>query len=90
MKLELSKGKFYRIKPGQTRQAVEDELSAPANSVFAGAVIELPECTVHTVSPFETYGSIAKAYGVGEEYLKAFNGARLLYPTRKIFIPGKE
>lgn len=87
MKLELATGKFYRVKSGQQREEIEQTLSVPAGSVFAGAVIEVCKCDVHVAAPFETYKTIAEKYGKDEEEIKNFNGERPLYPSRRIFIP---
>lgn len=87
MKLQFCKGRYYRIKTGQTARAVEEMLSCPVNSCFAGAVVSVEKCSVYTVAPFETYQSIAKKLGVMEETLKNFNGCRPIYPFCKIYIP---
>lgn len=85
--LQLDKSKFYRVKSGQTVREVEKVLGVPLNNCYEGAIIELTDCSMHTVQPFETYASIAHKYGIEEQLLKEFNGERPLYPTCKIFIP---
>lgn len=85
--LQLDRGKFYRIKGGQTARDVEKILTVPVNECFDGAVITITDCRLYTVQPFETYAAIAKKYGIEEEMLINFNGKRPLYPTCKIFIP---
>ena len=85
--LQLDRGKFYRIKNGQTLREVEKVFCIPVNECFGGAVIEISDCKIHTVKPFETYAVIAQSYETEEESLKNFNGNRPLYPTCKIFIP---
>lgn len=87
--LQLERNKFYRVKSGQTVREVEKILGVPLNNCYGGAIINVQDCSTHTVQPFETYASIAKRYGIEEELLKEFNGARPLYPTCKIFIPSE-
>ena len=87
MQLKLNQSLFYRVKSGQTAREVEKILGVPLNNCYGGAIINVSDCSTHTVQPFETYASIAQKYGVEEMALKEFNGARPLYPTCKIFIP---
>ena len=85
--LQLDRSKFYRVKSGQTAREVEKVLEVPLNNSYGGAIINVPDCSAHTVQPFETYATIAHKYGIEEGALKEFNGVRPLYPTCKIFIP---
>lgn len=85
--LQLDRSKFYRVKSGQSAREIEKVLCVPVNNCYEGAIINVLDCSLYTVQPFETYASIAQRYGMEEEQLKEFNGARPLYPTCKIFIP---
>ncbi len=89
MQLQPGVGKFYRVKSGQSQREVEKFLSCPANGCFAGAVIPVSCCAVHTVRPFETYFILSQQYGVEEETLKQFNGNRPCCPSNKIYIPSR-
>ena len=86
-RLQLDKSRYYRIKRGQMISEVEKVLSCPVKNNFAGAVVYAENCLVYTVRPFDNYASIAAAYNIDEEKLKAFNFGRILYPTRIVYIP---
>lgn len=85
--LKLDKSQFYRIKKGQSSEDVEKTFLCPLNHAFAGSIVRIADCTIHTVQPFETYATIAGRFGIGEEELKTFNFSRLIYPSCKIYIP---
>lgn len=87
MLLKRDQSPFYRVKRGQTAAEVEKVLHCPAGEVFAGAVIHVVSCKEYRVQPFESYCTLAKKFGIGEEELKEFNYSRVLYPSCKIYVP---
>lgn len=87
MTLQCDRGRFYRVKPGQTAREVEDFLLCPACGCFAGEIIAVSPCKPHILRPFETYASLAEENGLTEERLRSFNRNALPYPSRKIYIP---
>lgn len=85
--LKLEKSKFYRIKGGQTAAEAERALRMPVENCFAGKIVAATCCEVYEARPFDTYASVAAAFGVGEEELENFNFSRPIYPTRIIYVP---
>ena len=85
--LRPDRGRFYRVKEGQTDEELERELNCPVCGAYAGQVIEIKDYFVHTVKPFESYDSVASRYGLGGDNLRKINCDRLVYPSQRLFIP---
>ena len=89
--LVTEKSRFFRIKRGQSAQALEKTLQTPVSgAVFAGKIVEVKKnLSVYTAGVGDSYRSVAKKTGVREEVLRKINSDKPVYPTCKIFIPKK-
>lgn len=88
--LVTDKSEYFRVKRGQSGAEVENALSIPvAGKVFAGRIIKAGKrkYTRYTAGVGDTYKTVARAFRVSEEELKAVNGNKPVYPTCKLFVP---
>ena len=90
--LVTAKCKFFRVKRGQSGEEVETVLKVPVpRDAFGGKIIEADrEFSVYEATPFDCYKSVAEKFGVSVSELKEANFSRVIYPTRKLFVPCKK
>lgn len=87
--LETAKSKFFRVREGVSAGQIESALSVPVcGELYAGRLLFTgARYRLYRARAGDTYASVARAAGVEEERLRAVNGSRAIYPTRRIFIP---
>lgn len=87
--LVTEKHKFFRIKRGMTAGEVEQKLCVPVQGkLFVGKIMETDEkFKVYFALPGDTYRTVALKFRVNEDELKKINSDRIVYPTRRLFIP---
>lgn len=86
--LVTERGKYLRVRSGVTKEKIISVYSQPVDKVFAGAVIPLlPPKRYCFARVGDTYAKIAARERVDEAELKKLNGAAVIYPTLKIWLP---
>ena len=90
--LVTAKCKFFRVKRGQSGEEIEAALKKPVPpDAFGGKIIETDgEYTVYEARPFDSYKTVAERFGIAEKELEEANFSRIIYPTRKLFVPCKK
>ena len=84
-------GKYVRVRRGADLKELENTLCQPVKEAFEGEILERgEEMEIYVAKPLDSYKSIAKKFGVGEEELQRVNFSRPVYPTCKIFVPRKK
>ncbi len=86
--LVKEKCEFFRVKRGQNAEELESVLSTPVKDVFCGEILTVRAgLKIYVAHPGDTFSSVAALFSVDEDELTRLNGAGVVYPTRRIFVP---
>ena len=84
-------GKYVRVRRGADIKELENTLRQPVKEAFGGEILERgEEMDIYIAKPLDSYKTVARKFGVGEEELQRVNFSRPIYPTCKIFVPRKK
>ena len=84
-------GKYVRVRRVADIKELENTLRQPVKEAFGGEILERgEEMDIYIAKPLDSYKTVARKFGVGEEELQRVNFSRPIYPTCKIFVPRKK